>query len=275
MSEEAMLATIHAEAANHYKPSNSEGGGSPTSSSANIDQEDAAERPMSFEDKRQLSQRLSQVSQPELLNSILAAVMQDPNEAAEASDQELEVDLDQLQPGTLWKLKGLLDDKEGPAAKSNVRGAHENNLQQPHSELHPGKSHAAAAGGGPSNQAHPTFMRTISVRNTLLIKYDMRIGSVRLKVALNKALRIMGIELTDPVRDSIVHVNKKKKVDDPPKNTMMTIEMGHNRITFREEDDEDELKEVFSFLDAKTELLLASAKAATNEEEEGSSRLLK
>ena len=56
-------------------------------------------------------------------------------------------------------------------------------------------------------------------------------------------------------------------VDDPPENTMMTIEIGHNRITFREDDDEDELKEVFSFLDAKTDLLLASAKVVTNEEE--------
>ncbi len=127
----------------------------PTSSSANIDHEGAAGRPMSFPDKRRLSQRLSQVSQPELLNSIMAAVMQDPKAAAGASDREVEVDLDQLQPGTLWKLKGLLDSKEGPLAKSNMRGTHMNNLQQPYSELHPGPVSSAKVSLQSSREASP------------------------------------------------------------------------------------------------------------------------
>jgi hypothetical protein len=58
------------------------------------------------------------------------------------------------------------------------------------------------------------------------------------------------------------------RVYNTPKNTSLTIEIGQNKITFREDDDIDDLKRVFSHLDAKAEISLDCAKAAAASEEE-------
>jgi hypothetical protein len=65
-------------------------------------------REMSFAEKRRLSQRLGQVQQPALLEIILEICSADAKVTSSAAE-EVEVEIDDLRPETLWKLQELVD----------------------------------------------------------------------------------------------------------------------------------------------------------------------
>lgn len=65
-------------------------------------------REMSFAEKRRLSQRLGQVQQPALLEMVLEICSADAKVTSSMMD-EVEVEIDDLKPETLWKLQELVD----------------------------------------------------------------------------------------------------------------------------------------------------------------------
>ena len=76
-------------------------------------------RPMTFAQKRRLSARLGSVT-PDLAHRVLEIVAEDPAAATGASGvegTEVELEMDQLQPDTLWRIRDLLDGRAGGAAQ--------------------------------------------------------------------------------------------------------------------------------------------------------------
>ena len=65
-------------------------------------------REMSFAEKRRLSHRLGQVQQPALLEMILEICSADAKVTSSMMD-EVEVEIDDLKPETLWRLQELMD----------------------------------------------------------------------------------------------------------------------------------------------------------------------